>query len=592
MRLLILLITLLTLNSAQAFTFAPSSTSQNSFLTVDQAFQLSTSAPENGRIKAQWQISDGYYLYQKQFRLAGKDAQHLYFAPFPEGEQNHDAYYGDVTVYREQLELAIYYDIKLPAGTKIQATLTYQGCADLGLCYPPETTPINFVVPALDSASSPNAPQAVQIAPSEASAIEQLLDSADLWLALVSIFGLGLLLSFTPCVLPMVPIVSAIVVGTKSSKANALLYTLMYVLGMALTYAGIGFLVAAFGASLNLQAQLQNPIILGISAVIFVLLALFMLGVFSLRLPSFLSKPLTMASSSGSSVYKASAGSFLAGIFSTLVVSPCVSAPLAGILLYISTQNEAWYGAAMLFVMAIGMSTPLLLVGLFGPRILPKNGEWLNDIKSFMGFGLLAVAIWLVSAWLANLVTLLLWAGLALLVSSYCFHRISSIGSHLMRWFIALAALLISAILAFSSVTPNLSKPVSIGAAGEQPSDHNDLFSGTIGSLSELDRILAESDPRPVVLDLYADWCISCKILEEEIFMDPEVRPLLAQVRLIRVDVTANSPQNQALMKHFNLFGPPSMLFYQGGEQPNTELSLIGEPNKAQVLTRLQYILQ
>ncbi len=598
MRLIILLLSLLGLSTVQAFTFAPSSNTQNAFLTVDQAFQLSTTAPENGRIKANWVISDGYYLYQKQFRLGGKDGQHLYFAPFPEGEHNHDAYYGDVTVYRDQLELEIYYDINLPAGTRIQATLSYQGCADLGLCYPPETTPISFVVPQLDTTQQGALPQpqvtpgAIEIAPSAASNIRELLDSADLWLTLATIFGLGLLLSFTPCVLPMVPIVSAIVVGTKSSKLNAFLYTMMYVLGMALTYAAIGFLVAAFGASLNLQAQLQNPILLGVSAVIFILLALVMLGAFELKLPSFLSKQINFNPAGGQSVTKASLGSFLAGIFSTLVVSPCVSAPLAGILLYISTQNEAWYGAAMLFVMALGMSTPLILVGLFGPRVLPKNGEWLNEVKSLMGFGLLAVAIWMVTSWLPALFTNLLWASLALLVSSYFFHRIASVASHVIRWFFALTTLLISAGLIYNAFIGNPTTNQFANTASHSAVTDKGLFSHHIGSLAELDEILAQSDSRPIVLDLYADWCISCKIMEDEIFMDPEVHPLLEQVRLVKVDVTKNSADNKAFMAHFNLFGPPSLLFYQQGNTPNSELSLIGEPNKEQVLTRLQYILQ
>ncbi|MEO9655436.1 protein-disulfide reductase DsbD [Marinomonas sp.] len=600
MRLIILLLSLLGLSSAQAFTFAPSTNTQNAFLTVDQAFQLSTSAPENGRLKASWIISDGYYLYQKQFRLGGKDGQHLYFAPFPDGEQNHDAYYGDVTVYRDELELAIYYDINLPVGTRIQATLSYQGCADLGLCYPPETTPISFVVPPLDTAqqgtlSQPQVtPGAIEIAPSAASNIRELLDSADLWLTLVTIFGLGLLLSFTPCVLPMVPIVSAIVVGTKSSKLNAFLYTMMYVLGMALTYAAIGFLVAAFGASLNLQAQLQNPILLGVSAFVFVLLALVMLGAFELKLPSFLSKQINFNPAGGQSVAKASLGSFLAGIFSTLVVSPCVSAPLAGILLYISTQNEAWYGAAMLFVMAIGMSTPLILVGLFGPRVLPKNGEWLNEVKSLMGFGLLAVAIWMVTSWLPALITNLLWAALALLVSSYFFHRIATVASHIIRWFVALTTLLLCAGLIYNAFfsTSSTRQFAPIPSHSTLKTTDKGLFSHHIGSLAELDKILAQSDSRPIVLDLYADWCISCKIMEDEIFMDPEVYPLLEQVRLVKVDVTENSANNKAFMAHFNLFGPPSLLFYQHADRPNDELSLIGEPNKEQVLTRLQYILQ
>ncbi|GAB3484702.1 protein-disulfide reductase DsbD [Marinomonas epiphytica] len=594
------------ISQVQAFTFGSSFDQQPDFLRVDQAFQLSMSAPERGQIQANFHIADGYYLYKRQFLLSGEGAKHLYFAPFPDGESHTDAYFGDVTIFRNELSLPIYYDINLAAGTHIEATLMFQGCADRGLCYPPEPAVISFQVPALDSAtqallqnqshsladnSNTNQTAQIEIAPSQANLVFDTLTNSSLWVGLASVFGLGLLLSLTPCVLPMVPIVSAIVVGAKASKLRALFYTLLYILGMALTYAGIGFLVAAFGASFNLQAQLQNPIVLGTSAVMFVILALFMFGVFTLNMPSFL-QPNVSYEQNEKSWWKSGFGSFVAGIFSTLVVSPCVSAPLAGILLFVSTQNEPFYGALMLFILALGMSIPLLLVGLFGPRILPKNGEWLNDIKQLMGFGLLAVSAWLVSSWLPIFYGNLIWALLALLVSSYFFHRIFSSQSHPVRWFIALTGLLFAILQTQSSWPQSGSgQPQQVGSVNQE-TETNGLFEAKINSLGELNQLIAQDNSAPIMLDFYADWCISCKILEKEVFSQQDVSQALQQVRLIKVDVTANSQANRDFLTKFNIYGPPSIIFLDNEGQELPDLSLIGEPTKEQIMSRLTYLSQ
>ncbi|MBJ7539130.1 protein-disulfide reductase DsbD [Marinomonas transparens] len=599
MRLTVLLLLFFIQHAAYAFTFAPASSFDTpEFLSADQAFQLSVSSPQEGKITAKWLISEGYYLYQKQFSLSGEQANKLHFAPFPSGETNTDEYYGQVTVYRHQLSLAIYYDINLPAGTKINAILSYQGCADKGLCYPPQKSPIQFTVPPPPASTTIPAEKAIEnnatgfkLSPSEASHVSQLLSSANLWTSLATIFGLGLLLSFTPCVLPMVPIVSAIVVGTRDSKLGSFYYSLIYVLGMAFTYAAIGALVGTFGSQLNLQAQLQNPILLVISAALFVALALAMFGVYELHLPSAWQSRLQASANISSSPWKSSLSTFLAGVFSTLVVSPCISAPLAGILLYISSQGHAGYGALMLFIMALGMGIPLLMVGLFGPRILPKNGEWLTDIKTLMGFGLLGVAIWLITRWLPASSHLFLWGGLAFAISGYFIHRAYSCSSHPVRWFLALACFAIG-IIEFAGAAAGGTKPlVPLSKLfSSANSTQQNLFNANITSLDELQALIDQADTRPIVLDLYADWCISCKILEDEVFRAPDVSPLLNQVRLVRVDVTKNSADNQAFMAKFNLFGPPSLVFLDPQGKERKELTLIGEPNKNQVINRLKLI--
>lgn len=604
MRLFALLLLLTFHTASYAFTFgATSALSEPDFLPVEQVFQPYVSNPENGKVQVTWQIAEGYYLYQEQFSINGQDANQLHFSNFPPGETKQDPYYGQVTVFRNELTLTLYYDVQRTPGTSINANVSYQGCADRGLCYAPQTLPIQFNVPTLtdatllsetkqpapsnlannDLSSSPS------FAPSEAESVTQLLSSNDVWSTLMVVFGLGLLLSLTPCVLPMVPIVSAIVVGTRDSRLGAFYYSSVYVLGMALTYAAIGGLVGIFGTQLNLQAQLQNPVLLAISALLFVLLALAMFGFYELKLPSSWQQKLQMSNAKTGSTWQTSFSVFIAGVLSTLIVSPCVSAPLAGALLYISGQGDAWYGASMLFVMALGMGIPLLMVGLFGPKVLPKNGEWLNDIKTIMGFGLLAMAIWLITRWLPLDLHLYLWALLALMMSSYFFHRCFSTVSHPIRWFLALGLLLLACVEFVGGATGShqplrplmsLTTPIS---SNEQDTE---LFSATITSLNELENLVANGDERPIMLDFYADWCVSCKVLED-MFLSTDVRPLLNEVQLVRVDVTDNSAENKAMMQAFAVFGPPSLIFLDQQGQERKALSLMGEPSKADLIARL-----
>lgn len=603
MRLFVLLFLLTFQNLSYAFTFAPTSRlSEPEFLPVEQAFQLSVTAPKDGKLTATWQINDGYYLYQEQFALSGEHTDKLHFSPFPAGETKQDPYYGEVIVYRDQFTLPIYYDIKLAPGTQVNAVLSYQGCADKGLCYAPQKMPIQFTVPPLSSAvekqltASQSSTQTAHmvnssIAPSEAESVSQLLNSNSLTATIIAVFGLGLLLSFTPCVLPMVPIVSAIVVGTRHSRLGAFYYSFIYVLAMALTYAAIGGLVGIFGTQLNLQAQLQNPILLIASAIIFALLALAMFGVYEIRVPSSWQQRFQVSTKPTSSTWKSTTSIFIAGVLSTLIVSPCVSAPLAGALLYISSQGNAWYGAMMLFVMAVGMGIPLLLVGLFGPKVLPKNGEWLHDIKVLMGFGLLAMAIWLITRWLPMSSHLYLWGILALGISSYFIHRAYKVASHPIRWFLVLVFFLIGSVEFIGGTTGGNSplQPLKKFSSSSTHLEEKVTFDATITNLDELDRIIANQDNRPIVLDLYADWCISCKILED-MFASPDVLPLLDKVQLVRVDVTENSAKNQALMQKFGLFGPPSLIFLDKKGEERKDLTLMGEPTKPSLIDRLNFV--
>ncbi|RNF52027.1 protein-disulfide reductase DsbD [Marinomonas hwangdonensis] len=630
MRFFALLFFLFFHSASPAFTFGsvtPSLT-KPTFLDVEQAFQLLVTPNDDGTLVAHWKIHQGYYLYRDQFKLEqftytpSVDLSHLTgtdqvnglsFASFALGEIIQDPYFGTVTVYRDELSLSIQHDPRLPPGTQINAVLTYQGCADKGLCYAPVNHPIQYTVPnpplnqdvnasqlgEVPSEKNESASQQPQISPSQTESVNQLLNQSFSWTTLATLFGIGLLLSFTPCVLPMIPIVSAIVVGTQNSRMGAFYYSLVYVLGMALTYAAIGGLVGLFGVQLNLQASLQNPIIILLSAGIFVALAIAMFGVYELKLPGSWQQKLQVASSTKHPSSKTSISVFIAGVLSTLIVSPCVSAPLAGALLFISSQNSALQGALILFVMAMGMSVPLLLVGLFGPKILPKNGEWLHDIKVMMGFALLAMSIWLITRWLPFSSHLLLWGGLALSISGYFIHRGIKEHSHPIRWFMALVFMTLGIIEflggAMGEVDPlqplrklNMSSQESknLGTMNSQP-----IFHATITSLDELNALIHRQDPRPIVLDLYADWCISC-ISVNRMLASPDIALQLNQTRLIKVDVTQNSAKNKALMRQFNLIGPPSLVFLnaQGDEYPG--MTLMGTPTQSLISARLDAITQ
>ncbi|MBM6549661.1 protein-disulfide reductase DsbD [Marinomonas ostreistagni] len=597
MRALVALFALTLSTLSLAFGLSSPFSSEPEFLPVEQAFQSSVSQDDNGQVWVSWDIADGYYLYRHQLKVSAVDTD-IEFAHIPPGKTKHDQYFGDVEVYYDSLRLPV----QIPAQELpkvVDFTLQYQGCAEQGLCYPPQSVPMSteFSTLAQDSTSQSSAGQAstptVNI--SGAQNVSGILAQASVWQALLAMFGLGLLLSFTPCVLPMVPIVSAIVVGSKSKGWGGFYLSALYVLGMALTYAVIGALAGWFGAQLNLQAALQNPIILGVSSALFVLLALAMFGVFELRLPAKLQTKLDQTASQSQNTKSRVLGVFLAGIFATLVVSPCVSAPLAGVVLYISTSSDPMFGAASLFVMGLGMGIPLLLVGALGSKVLPKNGPWLEDMKKLMGFGLLALAIWLAIRWISGPYTLYLWGAWLIALGAYFLHRAVTGLSHPVRWFIAVVTLVVGSTQFVGGLAGNYNplKPLQGLGSNNSASEHSEQvpYYATITSSQELDSILAQSN-RPVVVDLYADWCISCKVTEEEVFKAPDVLPLLEQVTFVQVDVTNNDEANQAFLNQYQLFGPPAMLFFDAQAEQIHDYNLVGEPTKQEVLERLQAVLK
>lgn len=601
------LLTLATLLSASAgwASFNNSSLGGQDFLPVDEALPFSFTSTESG-VLLRWDTAPDHYLYRGRISVSpvteGVDVSEPAFSLA--GVETEDPYFGTVTVFYEPVEARV--DLDLPEGVR-EATLevTYQGCAKAGLCYPPQTREVLYYA-SQDQSQGPVATGTSPTASSTTSAPDNNLDSAtglagflsEQSLAVIALvfLALGLGLTFTPCVLPMVPIISTLVSSQNTrSTGQALTLALSYVLGMALTYAAAGVITGLLGASFNLQAQLQSPWVLGTFAALFVLFALAMFNIFDLQLPQGIQNRLNQASQSLSGGRVASV--FGIGALSALVVSPCVSAPLAGSLLYISTTQDAVVGGVALLSLGLGMGIPLILVAVGGRHLLPKTGSWMNVVKAFYGVMLLAVAIWLlerlVPAWLA----LTLWGILAAItgVQLGAFDQARAgwqrtwkgAGLVLFAWGLALlAGALSGASDPMRPLAPFMASPTSNG--GVTTAEH-----APFERLEDPDAIRtrleqASAQGQPVILDFYADWCISCKIMEREVFSKPRVIAAMAPYTLLQIDMTDNTPSQQALLDELGLFGPPAILFYDGNGREQADLRVLGEMDLTQFQEHLE----
>lgn len=537
------------------------------FLPVRQAFQLNLSDTTPESIKLQFVATEGYYLYRHRFQFRTEPADiGLGAAQLPDGEKKHDEYFGDVEVYHGIL------DVSLPrkAGDNRPFTLvvTYQGCADKGLCYPPETERMSI------GGTSPTAsdiPLAGDVSNVEFS-----------WKQLLLFFLAGVGLTFTPCVLPMLPILSGVVLRGQIGGLRGFSLSLAYVLPMAICFAILGALMGLFGASLNLQARLQSAWVLVPFAGFFALFAVAMFGLFELRLPRALNDRLDRiaGNTQGGSLW----GAAVLGVVSSLLVSPCVSAPLAGALLYISASGDALGGALKLFVLGLGMGAPLVLVATGGAAWLPKSGPWLVAVKNAIGVLLLALAIGLLSRVIPGQATLLLigllGAGVALFLGALEFGKKTTRGrlAQLPGLFLLVYALACwyGALSGQTDPLRPLGQAKMISGPAQPTSDSRWQ---TVTQASELDRILAESKSagQPVVVDWYADWCISCKVIEHEVLPDPNIVSQLGAFRLIRFDMTDSNPEQRALLDRYKLFGPPALLFFGKNGNELENVRVVGE---------------
>lgn len=537
---------ILLLCSTSAFAGLFDAPGRSNFIPADQAFVFDFQQNQHD-LNLTWQVKDGYYLYRKQVSITPAQAK-VGQPQLPNGEWHEDEFYGKSEIYRHQLSVPVTVE---QADKGATLTVTYQGCADAGFCYPPETK----VVPLSEvkAAAAVSAPPAEKRASPEGKAGAALPFSA-LWALLI---GIGI--AFTPCVLPMYPLISGIVLGGKQrlSTARALLLAFIYVQGMALTYTALGLVVAAAG--LQFQAALQHPyVLIGLSAV-FTLLALSMFGLFTLQLPSSLQTRLTLMSNrqQGGSA----GGVFAMGAIAGLICSPCTTAPLSAILLYIAQSGNMWLGGGTLYLYALGMGLPLILVTVFGNRLLPKSGPWMETVKTAFGFVILALPIFLLERVIGDVWGLRLWAMLGVAFFGWAF--IVSLGAK-KPWMRLVQILLLAAALV--SVRPLQDWAFSAPTAQSQAH----LNFTQIASVDELNHALAQANGKPVMLDLYADWCVACKEFEKYTFSDPQVQNALKDTVLLQANVTANNAQDKALLQQLNVLGLPTILFFneRGEEQP------------------------
>jgi thiol:disulfide interchange protein DsbD len=516
------------------------------FLPVEQAFIFSSERLESGETRLYWQIAEGYYLYQKRLKFDGLSAGGQ--PVLPAGEDHNDEYFGQQQVYRQGLELTI------PASASGQVKVGWQGCADAGLCYPPQTQVVDL---GKGGATVVNGQAQDQ-------ALASTLQERSLGLSLLIFFGLGLLLAFTPCSLPMLPILAGVVVGSGARPRRGFALAGVYVLSMALIYAALGVVAALLGG--NLQSTLQQPWLLGSFAGLFVVLSLPMFGFFELQLPAFLRDRLENAGrqrQGGSLV-----GAAVLGALSGLLVGPCMTAPLAGALLYIAQSGNALQGALVLFALGLGIGLPLLLVVTVGNRFLPKPGAWMDVVKGVFGFLLLGTALFMIrpllaeSLWLALFGALLLILAFSAITQTRDLKRAALIGAPV-GLILGLWGTMMLVGAAGGADDPWQPLKVYSGArTSSESATNHDAFT-TIKDAAALDRELAAATANGqwVLVDYYADWCVSCKIMEKTVFGQSQVIEALNGVRLLRLDVTADNEASRQLLERYKVPGPPTLLW-------------------------------
>lgn len=562
----------------------PSFGAQNDeVLDPDVAFRLTADAVDGNTILARWEIAPGHYLYRDKFTFELKNADGIALGSpeIPQGEEKDDEFFGRIQVFHNAVDVRIPVARQDLAARTVDLVIGYQGCAEAGICYPPLKKTFTLQLPAGSAM-----PVAASVTPttfteplSEQDSLAASLASGNTAMTVLTFFGLGLLLAFTPCVFPMIPILSSIIVGQGANITTRRAFTLslVYVLAMALTYTVAGVIAGLFGA--NLQATFQNPWILSAFAAVFVVLALSMFGFFELQLPSSLQTRLTEISNRqrGGSL----TGVAIMGLLSALIVGPCVAPPLMGALIYIGQTGDAVLGGAALFALSLGMGAPLLAVGVSAGKFLPRAGGWMDTVKAVFGVLMLAVAIWMLERILPAAVTMVLWALLLIVSAIYmgALEPLAGKNGWQKLWKGLGVVLLVYGALLLIGTASGGRDPLAplehlrfIGGAAQQPQ----LQFKIIKTTADLDRELAAANGRPVMLDFYADWCVSCKEFEKYTFSNPEVMAALQGAVLLQADVTANDDADQALLKRFGLIGPPAILFFDATGHERRNYRVVG----------------
>jgi thiol:disulfide interchange protein DsbD len=567
---------------------------QDKLLPGDQAFQLFVTVKDANTLHVNWMIADGYYLYKEKTKLTlvNSTSTQLGSITLPQGKPYHDESFGDVQIFHNELS----FDVPLIRTDKKPHSITllakYQGCADRGVCYPPMESSIELQLPeALTLTKSAVSPKEKI---SEQDQIFQSLQNDSLGLTLLSFFGFGLLLAFTPCIFPMIPILSGIIVGQGEhvSTRKAFLLSLSFVFASALTYTLFGILAALFGS--NLQVIFQEPWVIAIFSGIFILLSLSMFGFYNLELPKSLQAKLHNSSDKhhdGSYI-----GAAIMGALSSLIVGPCVAAPLAGALIYIGQTGDVVLGGSALFVMGFAMGTPLLLLGASAGSLLPKAGLWLNSTKAIFGVIMLAVSVWMLDRILPASITMFLTAILLIIPAIYL-RAIDPLPENISGWFklwkgVGLMMLIYGVLLliGLSMGNTNPLQPLrGMGSINGSSKTEHGLSFKRVASLAELEQVLEQAriSNQWVMLDFYADWCISCKEMEAYTFTDKKVQQKLSNFILIQADVTKNSTDDKALLQRFDLIGPPAIIFFGSDKLERKASRVIGYQNSAVFLSTL-----
>ncbi|MFM5642375.1 protein-disulfide reductase DsbD [Aeromonas veronii] len=549
------------------------------FLQVDEAFQIE-SEQRGDQLLLTLHIADDYYLYRHSLRFKGNN---LTFSEptLPEGTEHEDDFFGKTRVYYQQVSIAV--PLK-EVGDGATLRVRYQGCTD-GLCYPP-TDKLIDVAPLVTATTVSTADTAQSVAPvSQQDQLAAALGNQGFWLSIVAFFALGLGLAFTPCVFPMYPILTGIIAGAghRLSTGRAFLLSLVYVQGMAVTYTLLGLVVASAG--LKFQAALQHPYVLIGLSVMFVLLALSMFGLYTLQLPSSLQTRLSGLSNrqQGGSVV----GVAVMGMISGLVCSPCTTAPLSGALIYVAQSGDLWLGGAALYALSLGMGLPLLLLGTSGGKLLPKAGAWMDVIKQLFGFALLAVPILLLSRLWSDQIATLAWLGWGLLLCGYLYHHNQhqphSVAKSV-RGFVLLLAMISAVVVGKDLLQPAPPAAITTDASQTAPQFIR------VKTLDDLKVQLAAARGKPVLLDLYADWCVACKEFEHKTFSDPAVRERFGQMVLLQADVTANDDADIELLNGLNVLGLPTLIFFDREGKELTGQRVTGFMGPAEFLGRLDQL--
>lgn len=561
---------------------------------ANEVFKLTVKALDPNTFALQWQIKPGYFLYKDRIKVAERTDSNFHVGTihYPTPIQKTNSQGETFRVYRETVSVPVAI-LGLQSGEAL-LDIKFQGCADDGFCYPPQNELVKIAIDpslALSSATLENTELThtndTPIETSSTSHVERIFSQGNFLIILASFFGFGLLLSFTPCVLPMIPVLSGIIVGHGKdlSSRKAFLLSLSYVLSMSVTYAVVGAMVALMGH--NLQIAMQSPWAIGLFSFIFVLLAFSMFSFYDLRLPtSWQSKLAGLTRSQASGHY---VGAAMMGCLSTLILSPCVTAPLIGALGYIAETGNVFLGCGALFFLGMGMGLPLLLIGTSAAKLLPKAGHWMEGVKFFFGLLMLALALYLLERIFNPVLMMVLWGSLFIFTGVYVGAFLKShTKMEKFRQGLGIILLTYGVLMLIGASHGNTNPFIPLMPKNSVETTPSSAEEKIVKNLAQAEQAIAHAKGKPVMLDFYADWCTSCKVIAATTLQEPDIQRMLSQFELIKVDLTANTAESKAILQRFKVVAPPTFLFFDADGEELNHLRLVGEISTKNLLQALQ----